>query len=236
MARRKATRGNCVFCGKNYTRGGLSKHLASCKARQTQQTTLPGRGQWSGEIYHLIVKDKYGGDFWLHLDMPGKSTLADLDDYLRAIWLECCGHLSAFNIAPFRYTKNFPDGWGFDKEKSLDTAIGTIFTPGITIPYDYDFGSTTSLEIKVIRQRQGKWGGNPIQLMARNLPLELTCATCGKPADEVCMECQWEPDISPFYCNECFTSHPCEEEMSLPVVNSPRMGQCGYEGPAEPPY
>jgi hypothetical protein len=26
------------------------------------------------------------------------------------------------------------------------------------------------------------------------------------------------------------------EEMMMPIVNSPRTGMCGYDGPAEPPY
>jgi len=30
-----------------------------------------------------------------------------------------------------------------------------------------------------------------------------------------------------FYCDECGTEHDCEEEMMLPVLNSPRMGVCG---------
>ena len=32
------------------------------------------------------------------LEMRGSATLAKLDDYLRAIWLECCGYLSGFTI------------------------------------------------------------------------------------------------------------------------------------------
>ena len=49
--------------------------------------------------YHLLVRDAYNRDFWLHLEMNGRSTLKDLDRYLRAIWLECCGHLSQFSVA-----------------------------------------------------------------------------------------------------------------------------------------
>jgi hypothetical protein len=33
-----------------------------------------------------------------------------------------------------------------------------------------------------------------------------------------------------FYCDKCLTKHECGDEMSLPVVNSPRMGVCGYCG------
>ena len=38
-------------------------------------------------------------------------------------------------------------------------------------------------------------------------------------------------------CDEHAKSHP-HDEYGEPValVNSPRMGLCGYDGPAEPPY
>jgi len=31
-------------------------------------------------------------------------------------------------------------------------------------------------------------------------------------------------------CEGCAGEHECGEEMLLPVVNSPRVGMCGYEG------
>ena len=34
-----------------------------------------------------------------------------------------------------------------------------------------------------------------------------------------------------FVCDQCLESHECGEEMVLDVVNSPRMGVCGYVGP-----
>ncbi len=36
--------------------------------------------------------------------MNAGATLADLDDFLRGIWLECCGHLSSFDIEGVTYT------------------------------------------------------------------------------------------------------------------------------------
>ncbi len=33
-----------------------------------------------------------------------------------------------------------------------------------------------------------------------------------------------------FFCDEHAEEHACEEESLLPVVNSPRMGVCGYCG------
>ena len=40
-----------------------------------------------------------------------------------------------------------------------------------------------------------------------------------------------------FYCGECAALHtvqsPSCDEMFLPVVNSPRMGECAYTGPED---
>jgi hypothetical protein len=40
-----------------------------------------------------------------------------------------------------------------------------------------------------------------------------------------------------FLCDEHVKNHPHDEYGDpLPLVNSPRLGMCGYDGPAEPPY
>jgi len=41
--------------------------------------------------------------YWMHLEVPTTITLADLDGFLRDIWLECCGHLSSFSIDGISY-------------------------------------------------------------------------------------------------------------------------------------
>ena len=79
------------------TKGGLSRHLSSCSQRQEATRTAnqePGKEQ---VIYHLLVRDAWLSDFWLHLEMNGSATLADLDHYLRAIWLECWAPESVFH-------------------------------------------------------------------------------------------------------------------------------------------
>ena len=40
---------------------------------------------------------------WLHLEAPASVQLQLLDDFLRDLWLECCGHLSCFTIDGVRY-------------------------------------------------------------------------------------------------------------------------------------
>jgi len=235
MARKKATRGNCIYCGKEYTRGGMSRHLAACSERQTALDQAPNGRARSGTIYHLQVQDAWGGDFWLHLEMPGWQKLQQLDSYLRAIWLECCGHLSGFTISNVFYTQLLDGGMGWREERDMNVAVGRLFAPGMEIPYEYDFGTTSELTIKVVREREGKWQGNPIKLMARNKLMDLECANCGKPAEFICNDCMWDQEEW-LYCEACLDEHEHGDEMAMPIVNSPRMGMCGYVGPAEPPY
>ena len=47
------------------------------------------------ECILLKIEDEYG-NYWLFADIPVASTLTVLDKFLRAVWLECCGHMSAF--------------------------------------------------------------------------------------------------------------------------------------------
>lgn len=241
MARQQATKGPCVYCGKEYTRGWMSRHLSSCPGRAAQIETTKGRGP-KPKLYHLVVRDAYTGGYWLHLEMPGATSLETLDDYLRAIWLECCGHLSAFKVGNIHYTQLFEDDdWSsmFDyspiENKSMNVRIDKVFYPGMSVAYDYDFGSTTELVIELADTRQGYWDGPPVALLSRNHAADLRCHECGVPAEYICVECEWD-NQGTFFCQDHLESHGHGDEMGLKVVNSPRMGVCGYDGPGEPPY
>lgn len=119
-------------------------------------------------LWHLRVQDASDKDYWLNLEMVGPASLERLDSYLRAIWLECCGHLSKFTIGGWQ-------GEEIVKSRKADA----IFEPGLVLRHLYDFGTTSETDIKVVGARQG------------------------------------EPTTK---------------------YNSPRVGMCGYGGPAEPPY
>ncbi|MGI8747663.1 MAG: hypothetical protein ACR2J4_04820 [Deinococcus sp.] len=64
--------------------------------------------------------------------------------------------------------------------------------------------------------------------MARNLPPVLACSKCTAPAKWVH---GWDYDeqtgAPTLYCGRHGKS---TREAQLPVVNSPRIGECGYEG------
>lgn len=208
-------------------KGGLSKHLPSCSQRQE---AISNANQKPGEeqvLYHLQVQDAWEGDYWLHLEMNGSATLKALDYYLRAIWLECCGHLSQFSVG----------GWK-GKEIPKSRRAEDVFERGMKLTHIYDFGTSSETLIKVLGGREGKpLTRHPIVLMARNEPPEFTCMECGKPAKWLCFECTNETEDSGMLCDKHMESHPHEEYGEpIPLVNSPRVGMCGYCGPAEPPY
>ncbi len=230
-------RGSCVFCGREFAKGGLSRHLPTCPKRQEVQAEADRSKRHRQTLYHLQVLDAWGAGYFLHLELRGNATLKDLDEYLRAIWLECCGHLSAFEIAGVTYD-NTPDPWGESEGALMDAVkVNSVFQPGLEISYEYDFGTTSELTIKVVAQRDGKpLTEHPIFLMARNKFEPPPCMICGKPATWLCSECLYDRDDERGeLCDEHVEGHE-HEDMVLGLVNSPRVGMCGYSGPAEPPY
>ena len=236
MARQPQSRGTCTYCGKDFARGGMTKHLATCPARAAAFAAAEAGNGKTQALYHLTVSTPGSGLFWLQLEMNGSATLETLDNYLRAIWLECCGHLSAFAIGGRSYTQVFDDGMGDASDRSMKVRADKVLSPGMAIPYEYDFGSTTELLITVQSVRQGKpTTKHPIALLARNEMPAVQCAECDQPAAFICAECLWDRDLGHFFCAEHAAEHE-HEEMLMGVWNSPRTGVCGYDGPAEPPY
>ena len=246
MTRRPQSRGTCAYCGKEYSKSGMTRHLKTCEARQEAIARASKKRGRDTTIYHLQILDNtppytpfhetWLPNFWLHLEMKGNATLKDLDEYLRAIWLECCGHLSGFEIGPVFYTQLFDDGMGWREERSMNVRVDKLFRPGMIIPYQYDFGTTSEVLIKVLDARQGKpITSHPIELMARNNMPEVACHICGKPATWLDSENIWSGEEPYLLCEEHADEHE-NEEMLMPLVNSPRTGLCGYFGPAEPPY
>jgi len=166
------------------------------------------------EAIHLKIGAKRDNRYWLHVAVRPRTTLESLDDFLRGIWLECCGHLSAFSTSG----RN-------GAELSFRSTVGEVFVTFRSVDYVYDFGSSTELVIKRVKATASTGGG--IVLLGRNDPPVQLCE-CGRPASAVCMDCSI--DDGGLYCDEHAELHECGEDRLLPVVNSPRSGVCGYDG------
>jgi hypothetical protein len=155
-------------------------------------------------------------EYWLHLEARAGASFQQLDALLRAVWLECCGHFSVFRSGRFEVSKR--------------TSIGAVLAEtGASFEYDYDFGSTTSLRGTALGLRDGSLGRRAVRVLARNTPLPWTCGQCAGRADVLCPNCL--DSDSCLFCSTHAAAHGCaDEDVFMPVVNSPRMGACGYTG------
>jgi len=144
----------------------------------------------------------------------GSARLRDLDTFLRDTWLECCGHMSGFS----------------DKEGDfkMGEKLEDILIPQQRLIYEYDFGSTTELLLTVISEFEGTLKKGKVEILVRNEAPRIKCNQCEKPATTICTDCLY--DDQGWLCDDCARKHDCDEEMFLPLVNSPRTGVCGYEG------
>lgn len=108
----KQTNGLCKYCGNKYARSGMLRHLAACSERKAALQKETGSRR-SG-YYELLVEGKDKPEYWLIIEMKESATLKELDQFIRDIWVECCGHLSAFAIGGQVY-EMVPSGgefWG----------------------------------------------------------------------------------------------------------------------------
>ncbi len=208
----RAAKGTCTRCRRALTGGGMSRHLRSC---------------WGpGDHVLLQVKNRGGGPWWLYLAAGPGSSIRDLDRLLRDHWLECCGHLSALEVGELRFQSRLFDApWG-EPPQSMDARIVDVIPPKVPSHYRYDFGSPTDLVIRNMGTLHGEGPG--LTLLAENDEVAWPCDHCGDPATEICPWCFTLTCGCADACSE--RCHGAYQEALLPVVNSPRMGVCGFAG------
>lgn len=228
------TKGFCKYCGKEYTRSGMLRHLQACKKRNMKLSEEKGKRRC--RYFQIVILGKYIKDYWLIIETSENTTLKELDKFIRDIWVECCGHLSAFVINGVQYESN-PDMyvfWGMPS-RNMNYRLKDVVDVGDSISYEYDFGSTTELVLSIHSCREGEKKNSEIVILSRNNPPKIVCSNCEQN------EAKWvDPEGyyegAPFWCEECLNMENGEEgeyyepEFLLPIYNSPRMGVCGYEG------
>ncbi|MCL2286401.1 MAG: plasmid pRiA4b ORF-3 family protein [Firmicutes bacterium] len=191
-----ASNGNCFICGKTAGKVTIKNHV------------LKEHKSGDERCYIFRAEGVYDKDYWLLFTVAFDATMAAVDNFLREIWCECCGHLSQFRMG----------GGVFGKSRKI-----SALPIGATLLYEYDFGSTTEILITVIDEIYRPKQHEKVQLLARNVPPEYKCWQCNAPATAVNA---WEGDM---LCDEC-AGNAEDEEAVMPLVNSPRCGVCGYDG------
>jgi hypothetical protein len=234
---RQQSKGTCYLCKGTFPKASMTRHLTKCLTVHDPAEKASEGNAKQGRLFRLVVEGKYQPYYWLHLEIPATATLADLDAFLRHIWLECCGHLSAFKIeGPKRRQRPslaelIADDWRDPDEVDMDQPVGDLFKKDLKLSYEYDFGSTTHLTLKVVGEREGPIvKPHEVRVLARNDPPHIPCGRCHQAAATL-IDMENSYDESGWVCARCGEEMELsEEEMTLPVVNSPRTGVCGYTG------
>ncbi|MCL1995609.1 MAG: plasmid pRiA4b ORF-3 family protein [Defluviitaleaceae bacterium] len=195
---KKTTSGNCFICGNTASKIVTRNHL------------LKSHNSGDEPCYLIKAEGAYDKNYWLFFSVPLSATLASIDDFLREIWCECCGHLSGFRMGSKRYGNS-------RKISFIDV--------GDKLLYEYDFGSTTEIIVTVVSEILRPKQGEEVILLARNEPMHFSCATCKAPAVHVNV---WENKL---FCEPC--TPDLDDGGFLPITNSPRMGECGYCGESD---
>lgn len=210
--------GKCNLCGELAGKASMTRHLRACRQPEASAERPPAPS------FHLAIAGRDANAYWMHVAVPVIAPLSKLDGFLRHTWVECCGHLSAFEIGGKRYASQ-----PMDEEMSMTARLSQLLEVGMKFSYEYDYGSPTALVLKVVARREQGLPKGVVQLLARNEAPQVSCQRCSvQPATQICTECAWNGDG--WLCEACAVAHECGDEMCLPVVNSPRAGVCGYAG------
>lgn len=245
-------KGICVACGQMIAGSNCKKHLFFCSKmlnyltknqynimnpENTQNHFTPG--------YILKIVDFYRPQlYWIYVSAPSNLSLRDLDIYLRAFWLQCCSHMSCFTgndgkeYFPHLFSNiTFPN---FENHFLMSNySIEDFFGNNTTSYYSFDFGDTTKLQITVIEQINNAPKQRFILLIQNEQP-NYYCDLCSEQLIiTYCDNCEKS------FCEKCNQEYHgkaeankmnCDPQTScLPIINSPRVGKCGYRGPVIDP-
>ncbi|TQE67644.1 hypothetical protein [Leptospira noguchii] len=208
------TNGICAYCNKEIPKnsGSIKTHISKCDGKNKTKKSESFR------YMILLIEGKYNPEYWLVVKAKPDTSLKKIDSFIRNIWVECCDHLSAF-------------AEGRNDDIKMGKKIEQVFEKGFKVDYVYDFGSSTELSLSLIDEIEDE-DEKDIKIIFRNKDIDFKCSHCDNNAVMICPFCIYNE--SGFLCKSCIKDHECVEkegeDLLLPIVNSPRVGECGYTG------
>lgn len=171
--------GRCYYCNKELTERTIKRHAKSCSVMKKSIEEKMNQAKEVREQFIISMKDKYNPSLYcIYVSIDAKLQLQHLDKFIRNIWVECCGHLSAFHIDEEIYHDNS------DEQYEMNFYLKDVLNINKKFEYEYDFGSTTYLTLEVVDIIQVPSEFSQVEVIARNNPEE------GKlnnsPRDGVC--------------------------------------------------
>lgn len=206
----------CYYCNKELTERTIKRHMKNCSEMKKRIEEQNATGKKQRNQFIIAIKPKYdGNDYCIYLSIDGTLGLVHIDQFIRDIWVECCGHLSGFRIRGKFY-----------QDHSMNTRLNDILDMDEKFEYEYDFGSTTHLFLEVVDIMQVYSSFSQIEIIARNNDIDHECEICGAEAKYFNYEKdEWE-------CENCIDENN-DMISEFEYCNSPRDGVCGYDGHKE---
>ena len=131
-----------MVCHSPVTRRNATAHVKRC--------IVPNLTGTRDRSFILKIIDMYTRKYWMYVKIKDSARLEDLDAFLRSIWLECCGHLSAFEIGGVSYERPYEDDIMHERQADIGIRTDKVLAGGLKFTYMYDFGSSTELSINVM--------------------------------------------------------------------------------------
>ena len=206
----------CYYCNKELTERTIKRHMKNCSEMKNSIDEKRIDDKEQRNQFIIAIKPKYAGnEYCIYLSIDGTLGLVHIDQFIRDIWVECCGHLSGFKIRDKFYQDN-----------QMNTQLNDILNIDEKFEYEYDFGSTTCLVLDVVNIIEVPSSFSQIEIIARNHEIKHMCEICGAEAKYFNYEKdEWE-------CGNCI-DEDSDIIMEFDYCNSPRDGVCGYEGHKE---
>ena len=67
------TKGFCKYCGKEYTRSGMLRHLEACKERKSKLAMETYKRKC--RYFQIVISGKYAKAYWLIVEVSENTTL-----------------------------------------------------------------------------------------------------------------------------------------------------------------
>lgn len=206
-------KGKCYYCNKELTEKTIKKHMKNCSEINRRIEELNEIDKKKRNQFIISIKSReYKNEYCMYLSIDEKLSLLNIDQFLRDVWLECCGHLSAFKIKGRIF-----------QDYSMETKLNDVLTVNEKFEYEYDFGSTTELILEVVDIIEVPVSFSQIEIIARNDEIIHNCEICNADAEYFNYEKdQWE-------CKKCVDKNN-DMIAKFDYCNSPRDGVFCYGG------
>ena len=255
------THGQCHICGESLRAEDAGSHVQNCVMETVLGKYRMGRTdeRYARSYPIMLWVRSEEHRHWMMLIVQPTTSLRHLDQFLRNQWLECCGHMSHFEIGGVQYSACVPgpgDAPRFDDdlaqpdEQHMVHTIEETVNAGQSFHHEFDYGDTTCLNLKHTGvlpvpyhyllefinspKDSDRYSDDFITIVARNTGPE-RCRVCGKNAhwriySEDAPEGEDPIVAPPFFCDECVP-----DQKLVRLRNSPRVGVGCYDNTHDEP-